>query len=79
MTEEVRKSCLEPFFTTKGERGTGMGLAMVYGIVQRHRGEIDIQSEPGKGTTFTLRLPVRVEQGAEKGPHEAEVRRGEKG
>jgi signal transduction histidine kinase len=74
MTEEVRQRCLEPFFTTKGERGTGMGLAMVYGIVQRHRGEIDIQSEPGRGTTFTLRLPVRAEQGAEKGPQAAEVR-----
>ncbi|OGG56204.1 MAG: hypothetical protein A3F84_16430 [Candidatus Handelsmanbacteria bacterium RIFCSPLOWO2_12_FULL_64_10] len=74
MTEEVRKRCLEPFFTTKGERGTGMGLAMVYGIVQRHKGEIDIQSEPGRGTTFTLRLPVRVEQRTEKRPQETEVR-----
>jgi signal transduction histidine kinase len=58
MTEEVRRSCFEPFFTTKGEQGTGLGLAMVFSIAQHHSGTIDIASEPGKGTTFTLRLPV---------------------
>ncbi|HEX9742245.1 MAG TPA: ATP-binding protein [Nitrospiraceae bacterium] len=58
MTEEVRQRCLEPFFSTKGERGTGLGLAMVYGIVQRHKGTIDIQSEFGKGTTFTIGFPL---------------------
>jgi signal transduction histidine kinase len=59
MTEEVRRRCLEPFFTTKGDRGTGLGLAMAYGIVQRHSGSIDIESEVGKGSTFAIRLPVR--------------------
>jgi signal transduction histidine kinase/ActR/RegA family two-component response regulator len=54
MSEETRRKCLEPFFTTKGERGTGLGLAMVYGMVQRHLAEIEIESEPGKGTTFSL-------------------------
>lgn len=58
MTEEVRKRCLEPFFTTKGKQGTGLGLSMVFGIIHRHAGTIDIESEPGKGTTFTLRLPL---------------------
>jgi signal transduction histidine kinase len=58
MTEEVRRSCFEPFFTTKGEQGTGLGLAMVFSIAQHHSGTIDIASEPGKGTTFTLRLPA---------------------
>ena len=57
MTEETRRRCLEPFFTTKGERGTGLGLSMVYGIVQRHEGEIDIQTAVGQGTTFIIRLP----------------------
>ncbi len=59
MTEEVRKRCLEPFYTTKGERGTGLGLSMVFGIVQRHTGTVDIESEFGKGTTFILRLPLQ--------------------
>jgi signal transduction histidine kinase len=63
MTEEVRQRCLEPFFSTKGERGTGLGLAMVFGTVQRHEGEIDIETEPGRGTTFILRFPVMRERG----------------
>ncbi|MDQ2641882.1 MAG: ATP-binding protein, partial [Pseudomonadota bacterium] len=50
MDEEARQKCLEPFFTTKGERGTGLGLAMVYGIVKRHNAEIRIDSSPGQGT-----------------------------
>jgi PAS domain S-box-containing protein len=58
MTAAVRMRCLEPFFTTKGERGTGLGLAMVYGMVQRHGGEIEIDSEPGKGTAVRLSFPV---------------------
>jgi CheY-like chemotaxis protein len=54
MDEQARGRCLEPFFTTKGERGTGLGLAMVYGMVQRHRAEIEIESAPGQGTTVRL-------------------------
>src|SRR5579871_1600361 len=57
MNEETRRRCLEPFFTTKGERGTGLGLAMVYGIVQRHHGEIEIDSAPGQGTTMRMLFP----------------------
>jgi CheY-like chemotaxis protein len=59
MDEETRRRCLEPFFSTKGTRGTGMGLAMVYGVMQRHDGKIEIRSEPGRGTTLRLSLPVR--------------------
>ncbi len=58
MDEETRRRCLEPFFTTKGERGTGLGLAMVYGVVRRHNAEIDIASAPGMGTTVRLSFPV---------------------
>jgi signal transduction histidine kinase/CheY-like chemotaxis protein len=56
MDEETQRRCLEPFFTTKGERGTGLGLAMVYGTVQRHNGDIEIDSTVGKGTTVRLRF-----------------------
>jgi signal transduction histidine kinase/ActR/RegA family two-component response regulator len=54
MDEDARRRCLEPFFTTKGERGTGLGLAMVYGAVQRHSAEVEIDSAVGKGTTIRL-------------------------
>ena len=54
MDEETRRRCLEPFYTTKGERGTGLGLAMVYGMIQRHSAEINIDSAVGQGTTVRL-------------------------
>lgn len=54
MDEATRQRCLEPFFTTKGERGTGLGLAMVYGTAQRHGAEIEIDSSPGRGTAVRL-------------------------
>jgi CheY-like chemotaxis protein len=58
MDEATRRRCLEPFFTTKGERGSGLGLAMVYGIAQRHGVDIDIRSAPGEGSTFRLTFPL---------------------
>lgn len=59
MTPEVRDRACEPFFTTKGpDRGTGLGLALVFGTVKEHGGDIDIASEPGRGTTVTVRLPA---------------------
>lgn len=54
MDDETRRRCMEPFFTTKGERGTGLGLAMVYGVLQRHAAEIEIHSTLGRGTTVRL-------------------------
>jgi len=60
MSEAVRSRCLEPFFTTKGERGTGLGLAMVYGMVERHSADLEIESEPGRGTTMRLNFPLSV-------------------
>jgi PAS domain S-box-containing protein len=58
MDEATRSRCLEPFFTTKGARGTGLGLAMVYGTIERHDGELQIESQPAAGTTVRLILPV---------------------
>jgi CheY-like chemotaxis protein/anti-sigma regulatory factor (Ser/Thr protein kinase) len=67
MDEDTRRRCLEPFFTTKGERGTGLGLAMVYGIVRRHSADIEIESAIGKGTTMRLNFPVPATQITETG------------
>jgi signal transduction histidine kinase len=58
MTEEERQRCLEPFFTTNSQAGTDLGLDIVYAIVRRHLGTIDIESRPGNGTTFRLHLPM---------------------
>jgi len=57
MPEPVRRRIFEPFFSTKGEKGSGLGLSMAYTIVQRHGGDIRVDSEPGKGATFSLSLP----------------------
>jgi len=54
MPEAARRRIFEPFFSTKGESGSGLGLAMAYSIVKRHGGEIEVESRPGEGATFTL-------------------------
>jgi signal transduction histidine kinase len=60
MDEKTRQRCLEPFFSTKAKRGgTGLGLAMVYGMMRRHDGAIEIDSMPGQGTCVQLTFPVR--------------------
>jgi signal transduction histidine kinase/ActR/RegA family two-component response regulator len=64
MTPEVKQRLFDPFFTTKGKAGTGMGLAVSFGIIRRHEGSIEVDSEPGRGTTFKISLPKVTPAGA---------------
>jgi CheY-like chemotaxis protein len=58
MSEETRRRVFEPFFTTKGAQGNGLGLAVVWGIISRHGGDITVESALGRGTTFVIGLPI---------------------
>jgi CheY-like chemotaxis protein/anti-sigma regulatory factor (Ser/Thr protein kinase) len=68
MDEETRRRCREPFFTTKGDRGTGLGLAMVYGMTERHGVQLTIDSAVGQGTTVRLRFAVSTTTKIENPP-----------
>jgi two-component system NtrC family sensor kinase len=76
--EAVRGRIFDPFFTTKGEAGTGLGLSVSYSIVKRHGGEIRAESQEGRGSTFTVRLPVGIqaEPGAQSPAEDRPRRRG---
>jgi PAS domain S-box-containing protein len=63
MNEDVKSRMFEPFFTTKGMAGTGLGLSMVYGIVSRHRGSVEVETAPGEGTTIRMRFPATKQAG----------------
>ena len=74
MDTQTRLRCLEPFFTTKGDRGSGLGLAMVYGMVSRYSGDIEIDSTPGVGTRFALSFPpAAAAAGAAAGSRRAQA------
>jgi signal transduction histidine kinase len=57
MTDEVRRRIFDPFFTTKGAKGTGLGLSVSYMLIKSHNGDIEVRSEPRRGTTFSITLP----------------------
>lgn len=65
MTDAVRLRSLEPFFSTQGERGTGLGLAVGHGVVQRHNGTVDIRNVAGECSTFIMKFPVADGQNTE--------------
>jgi len=65
MPEEVRQKIFEPFFSTKGAHGTGLGLSVSYSILERHEGSISVTSEHGNGTTFTIDLPAIATESTE--------------
>jgi signal transduction histidine kinase/CheY-like chemotaxis protein len=74
MTEDVKSRMFEPFFTTKGMSGNGLGLSMVYGIVSRHKGTIEVETAPGGGTVVRMRLPAtELEGGASPQHHRFEA------
>jgi CheY-like chemotaxis protein len=64
MPEEVRQKIFEPFFSTKGAHGTGLGLSVSYSIIERHEGSISVATQVGNGTTFTIDLPAVVPESA---------------
>jgi PAS domain S-box-containing protein len=76
MSDEVRLRCLEPFFSTKGQAGSGLGLSLVNAIVERHGATLEIESRPGAGTTISVRFPPSARpEGLATGPEAEELPR----
>ena len=71
MSEETKNKIFNPFFTTKPVgQGTGLGLSIIYKVIKNHQGTIDVQSEVGKGTKFTIKIPLVFEARQQQQPEE---------
>ena len=70
MSQEVKERVFDPFFTTRRLLGIGLGMSVSYGVIKRHDGEIVLDSEEGKGTTFNLRIPIKKDASQKTIPHE---------
>ncbi len=68
MTKEVQEKIFDPFFTTKGKAGNGLGMSVTYGIIARHKGQIGVQSEIGKGSTITVIMPANADLSGQEAP-----------
>ena len=68
MTKEVQEKIFDPFFTTKGKAGNGLGMSVTYGIISRHKGQIQVQSEIGKGSTITVIVPANADLSGQEAP-----------
>ena len=66
MDAEIRSRIFDPFFTTQGTAGMGMGLAVSYGIIRRHEGTLEVESEVGRGTIFRITMPVAEDVAANR-------------
>ncbi len=73
MSKEVQEKVFDPFYTTKGVDGSGLGMSVAYGIIRRHGGNIDLTSEEGNGTAFTIELPVATETVLVEAPREQTI------
>ncbi|MFQ5686430.1 MAG: response regulator [Candidatus Scalindua sp.] len=71
MTEEVKEKIFDPFFTTKRAKGSGLGMSVSYGVIKSHGGNIEVESEDGAGSTFTLTFPVDMKNRQSKVSHES--------
>ncbi|GAF92334.1 unnamed protein product, partial [marine sediment metagenome] len=65
--DTIKRRIFDPFFTTKGHKALGLGLSVCYGIIKRHEGKIKVESTEGKGTTFTISIPIPLEVPSEEG------------
>jgi CheY-like chemotaxis protein/anti-sigma regulatory factor (Ser/Thr protein kinase) len=79
ISEAIRDRIFDPFYTTKGPQSTGLGMSVSYGIITRHKGTISVDSQEGKGTTFTIKIPIKEVEVVKEEKFQGLPRKGRKG